>query len=63
MNGSVADGMVDGGAGALIVWPNVEENMIRTPAGRLSSSYRAEMVALQSALTNYFRPRLSTTTR
>ena len=24
--------------------------MIRTPAGRLSSSYRAEMVALQSAL-------------
>ena len=49
-DGSATDGVADGGAGALIIWPNGEEDMIRTPAGRLSSSYRAEMVALQSAL-------------
>ena len=49
-DGSAADGVADGGAGALIIWPNGEEDEIRTPAGRLSSSYRAEMVVLQSAL-------------
>ena len=44
-DGSAADGVAKGGAGALIVWPNGEEDVIRTPAGQLSSSYRAEMVA------------------
>ena len=42
--------MANGGAGASIICPNGEEDEIRTPAGRLSSSYRSEMAALQSAL-------------
>ena len=51
-DGSVTDGVLNGGAGALIVWPDGEEVVIRSPAGRLCSSYRAEMVALDAALSH-----------
>ena len=53
-DGSVADGAADGGAGVPIVWPNEDEDTIRTPAGRLRSNYRADIVALQSALTIWY---------
>ncbi|KAF0300621.1 hypothetical protein FJT64_003287 [Amphibalanus amphitrite] len=49
-DGSATDGVLNGGAGALIVWPDGEERSVRAPAGRLCSSFRAEMVALQTAL-------------
>ena len=51
-DGSAADGVANGGAGALVVWPDGAEDEIRIPAGRLCSSYHAEMVALQAALTH-----------
>ena len=44
-DGSATDGVLNGGAGSLIVWPDGEELPIRTPAGRLCSSFRAEMIA------------------
>ena len=47
---SATGGVSDGGAGAFIERPDGAEHEVRTPAGRLCSSYRAEMVALQSAL-------------
>ncbi|KAF0311097.1 putative RNA-directed DNA polymerase from transposon BS [Amphibalanus amphitrite] len=49
-DGSATDGVLNGGAGALIVWPDGEERSVRAPAGRLCSSFRAEMVALRTAL-------------
>ncbi|KAF0307979.1 putative RNA-directed DNA polymerase from transposon BS [Amphibalanus amphitrite] len=49
-DGSATEGVTNGGAGALIVWPDDETAEIRTPAGRICSSYRAEMVALRAAL-------------
>ena len=51
--------MANGGVGALI-WPYGEKDEIRTPADRLSSSYRFEMVALQSALAHLLVSRLFT---
>ena len=52
---SVTEGVTNGGAGALIIWPDGEELEIRSPAGRLCSSYRAEMVALNAALTHLLK--------
>ena len=52
-DGSAADGVANGGAGALNVWPDGDEDEIRIPAGRLCSSYRADMVDLQATLTPY----------
>ncbi|KAF0297635.1 hypothetical protein FJT64_004847 [Amphibalanus amphitrite] len=49
-DGSATEGVTNGGAGALIVWPDDETAEIRTPAGRICSSYRAEMIALRAAL-------------
>ena len=43
--------MVDQGrAGALIVWADGGEQEISTPGGRLRSSYRGELMAIQQAL-------------
>ena len=53
-DGSASGGVTDGGAGVLIERPDGAEHEIRTPAGRLCSSFRAEMVALQAAL-SYLR--------
>ena len=50
-DGSADAGVYSGGAGALIVWPDDEREEVRAPAGRLCSSFRAEMVALHAALT------------
>ena len=49
-DGSAEGGVQDGGAGALVIRPGGEEHLIRAPAGRLCSSFRAEMVALDAAL-------------
>ncbi|KAF0302376.1 Intracisternal A-particle Pol-related polyprotein [Amphibalanus amphitrite] len=49
-DGSAEGGVDNGGAGALVVRPGGEEQELRAPAGRLCSSYRAEMVALATAL-------------
>ena len=49
-DGSVEGGVKDGGAGAVIIWPDGEEEELKTPAGRHCSSYRAEMLALASGL-------------
>ena len=49
-DGSASGGVTDGGAGVFIERPDGAEQEIRTPAGRLCSSFRAEMVALQAAL-------------
>ncbi|XP_043205423.1 uncharacterized protein LOC122372368 [Amphibalanus amphitrite] len=49
-DGSAEEGFRDGGAGALIVWPDDSTEELRAPAGSLCSSYRAEMVALRTAL-------------
>ncbi|XP_043215485.1 uncharacterized protein LOC122378438 [Amphibalanus amphitrite] len=49
-DGSATDGVLNGGAGALIVWLDGEERSVRAPAGRLYSSFRAETVTLQAAL-------------
>ena len=48
--GSAEGGVENGGAGALVVRPGDEESELRVPAGRLCSSSRAEMVALNAAL-------------
>ena len=34
----------------MIIWPDGEEEELKTPAGRHCSSYRAEMLALLSGL-------------
>ena len=49
-DGSASGGVLDGGAGAFIEWPDGEQHELREPAGRLCSSYRAEMVALHTAV-------------
>ena len=49
-DGSATAGVQDGGAGALIKWPDGGSQEITVPAGALCSSYRAEMVALREAL-------------
>ena len=62
-DGSATAGVLDGGAGALIEWPDGEVHELRTPAGHLCSSYRAEMVALQPALTYLLEHPCTRTTR
>ena len=42
--------MLDGGAGGFIAWPDGVTHELRAPAGRLCSSFRAEMVALRETL-------------
>ena len=49
-DGSATAGVLDGGAGVLIEWPDGSTHEISAPAGALCSSYRAEMVALREAL-------------
>ena len=49
-DGSADGGVRNGGAGAFIEWPDGATQELRTPAGLLCSSYRAELVALLSAL-------------
>ena len=49
-DGSVEGGIKNGGSGAVIVWPDGEEEELKTPAGRHCSSYRAEMLALKTGL-------------
>ena len=44
--------MLDCGAGVFIEWPDGETQELRSPAGRLCSSCRAELVAIREAL-NY----------
>ena len=51
-DGSASGGVTDGGAGVFIERPDGAEHEIRTPAGRLCSSFRAETVALQAALSH-----------
>ncbi|KAF0314448.1 hypothetical protein FJT64_015103 [Amphibalanus amphitrite] len=48
-HGSASGGITDGGAGAFIERPDGEVTELRIAAGRLCSSYRAEMIALQAA--------------
>ncbi|KAF0304847.1 putative RNA-directed DNA polymerase from transposon BS [Amphibalanus amphitrite] len=48
-DGSASGGITDGGAGAFIERPDGEVTELRIAAGRLCSSYRAEMIALQAA--------------
>ena len=43
--------MLAGGAGGIIAWPDGVAHELRAPAGRLCSSFRAEMVALRETLT------------
>ena len=50
-DGSATGGVLDGGAGAWIEWPDGEHQELRAPAGRLCSSYRAELIALREAFT------------
>ena len=49
-DGSATGGVTDGGAEALIIYPNEDRHELRTPAGSLWSSFRAEMIALRAAL-------------
>ena len=49
-DGGADGGVTNGGAGALIVWPNEETCELQAAAGALCSSYKAEMVALCTAL-------------
>ncbi|XP_043237551.1 uncharacterized protein LOC122389502 [Amphibalanus amphitrite] len=49
-DGSSSDGILRGGAGALIVGADDSRTELRVPAGTLCSSFRAEMVALQVTL-------------
>jgi len=51
-DGSAKGGVVDGGAGAFVDLPDGEHVELRSPAGRLCSSFRAELVALQAALSH-----------
>jgi ribonuclease HI len=50
-DGSATGGVLDGGAGGFIAWPDGATHELRAPAGRLCSSFRAEMVALRETLT------------
>ena len=49
-DGSATGGVENGGAGAVIFRGETELVRIRTPAGRWTSSYRAEVTALDAAL-------------
>ena len=49
-DGSATEGVENGGAGVIIFRGNTELERIRTPAGRWTSTYRAEMTALDTAL-------------
>ena len=49
-DGSAEAGVLNGGAGAFIEKPDGEEHELRRAAGRICSSFRAEMVALREAL-------------
>ena len=49
---SATHGVTNGGADALIEWPDGGELEVRTPAGSICSSFRAEMLALLSALSH-----------
>ena len=49
-DGSLRTGINNEGSGAVIIWPDGEEEELKTPAGRHCSSYRAEMLALASGL-------------
>ena len=49
-DGSATEGAENGGAGVVIFRGETEIRRIRTPAGRWTSSYRAELTALDSAL-------------
>ena len=48
--GSAEAGVLNGGAGAYIERPDGEEHELRRAAGRICSSFRAEMIALLAAL-------------
>lgn len=50
-DGSADGGVLNGGAGALVVRPEGDEAEVRVPAGSLCSSFRVEMFALDAALT------------
>ena len=54
-DGSATDGVENGGAGAVVFRGATELERIRTPAGRWTSSYRAELTALDSALAPLLR--------
>ena len=49
-DGSAEGGVASGGGGALITLPSGEESTVRTPAGAVCSSTRAELVAIRAAL-------------
>ena len=49
-DGSAEGGVLNGGAGVLIEWPDDTSQELRAPAGGLCSSYRAELMALRAAL-------------
>ena len=49
-DGSAEGGVTAGGGGALITLPSGEEKEVRTPAGAVCSSTRAELVAMRAAL-------------
>ena len=62
-DGSAASGLENGGGGAVVLRGSQETKSIRVPAGRYTSSYRAELSALAGALrflrsvTRTWRPR------
>ena len=49
-DGSADGGVREDGAGAFIEWPDGATHELRSPGGRLCSSFRAELVAVLSAL-------------
>ena len=49
-DGSAEGGVLNGGPEALIEWPDGETQELRAPAGRMCSSFRAELVAVRTAL-------------
>ena len=46
-DGSVGEGNVCGGAGAVTTWPNGDTSTSKAPCGKICSSYRAEMSAIK----------------
>ena len=49
-DGSAKNGNEDGGSGVLIFGKEMGENYILAPAGKLTSSYRAEQIAFKTGL-------------
>ena len=49
-DGSAKNGNEDGGSGVLIFGKEMGENYILAPAGKLTSSYRAEQIAVETGL-------------